>query len=205
MISIVVITADGRRIVWVVHIVNVIHDERRIIVWIRLIVELRFAHPTVTVTVDIALIPFAAHETKTDKLKFGFFLTLLSCMEMWVYVFHYLGSNALNRVSSSGRSCCIGTGASVFADFRGTQPLRRNSIKSRNMKRIRGGYFVDWEQWSILSKYWSIKVLLCMCVRMKKWTESYRQNPKWGREREHSSIWNMRLPFLRPRVFRMSV
>lgn len=62
----------------------------------------------------------------------------------WVLV-TYLGSNALNRVSSSGRNCCIGTGASVFADFRGTQPLRRNSIKSRNMKRIRGGYFADWE------------------------------------------------------------
>lgn len=205
MIAIVVITADGRRIVWVVHIVNVIHDERRIIIWIRLIVELWFAHPTVTVTVDIALIPFAAHKTKTDKLRISwssiFPLHFAWKCDMWVYVCHYLGSNALNRVSSSGRSCCIGTGASVFADFRGTQPLRRNSIKSRNMKRIRGGYFVDWEQWSILSKYWSIKVLLCVCVRRKKQdvrgkVHNVRKGERWE---------NGDLPFLRPRVFRMSV
>lgn len=112
MTTIVVITADGRRIIWMIHIVNIVHDERWIIVWIRLIVKLWFAHPTVTVTVDIALIPFAVrrkqfpHESSLYEFYFRFykykflntfinylFLPRLKCIEpciiIWAQLLHW--------------------------------------------------------------------------------------------------------------------
>lgn len=107
---------------------HVVHNERRIIIRIRLIIKLCFAHPTVAITIHIALVPFTRIKLIKLEKKFGKGLKKEKKEKKTCLNGYIIGGSL-----SSGRNCCIGTGASVIADFRGIQPLRRSSIKSRNL------------------------------------------------------------------------